>query len=165
MSSDLTPDHRSVIAAHKHDTTLHLLAAASGLGPLADATAKAIAPPRTTRTGQAYGRPVLRVPDDDPAGFEPTGSWCVAILVDASTDWKSLLQMGRRLGVNGRSRTQFHLSHRFDPVKIFDPWTALASTVDYAAYVNRKNLLKHVLEQLNHQNLRDHAAGSVPGIP
>jgi len=165
LPPSLTPDQRSVISAHKHDTTLYLLAAAPSLRRLADTTAKAIGRPRTTKAGQAYGRPVVRVSDDDPGRFEPTGSWCVAILVDASTDWKPLLQMGRRLGVNGQGRTQFHIGERLDPVTTLEAWTVLSSTPDFAAFADSKNLLKHVLEQLNHQNVRDHAAGSVPGIP
>lgn len=165
MPPTLTPTQRGVIAAHKHDTVLHLLAAPNHLRPLADAVARRIAAPRTAK-GQAYGRVVRRVPKDDPGRFASTAtSWCLAVLLGPDPDWPNLLRMGRRLGVNGRFRIQFHLPDHLDPIQALDPWTTLTSTPEFADYSDENNLLKHVLEQLNNQSLRDHAGGSVLGIP
>lgn len=162
MPPSLPPDQRSVIAAHKHDTTLYLLAGSGPLANTADAVHTRIPAPRTTAQG-AYGRRVTRVASDDPARFQPTGSWCLAILVDASTDWNRLVLMGRRLGVEPLTRIRFHFPVGVNET-IFDPWAELTSTPMYDLYRDVPELVRHVLEQLNDQNHRDHAGGAVPGL-
>lgn len=162
MPPSLPPDQRSVIAAHKHDTTLYLLAESPSLWKTADAVRTRIPAPRTTPQG-AYGRRVDRVASDDPAQFQPTGSWCLAILVGASTDWKAFVLMGRRLGVEPLTRMRLHLPAGVNET-VLDPWAELTSTPRYAAFADVPELVRHVLEQLNEQNHRDHAGGAVPGL-
>ena len=151
-----------MIAAHKHDTTLFLLASPPSLAKIADAVRKRIPAPRITAHG-AYGRPVSRVRSDDAATFRPTGSWCLAILVDPSTDWKPLILMGRRLGVEPLTRIRFHLPTGVSEA-ILEPWGELSSTPRYDVYGDARELVRHVLEQLNDQNHRDHSGGTVPGL-
>jgi len=162
MPPTLPPDKRTVIAAHKHATTLHILAGSGPLSKIADAVRTKIPQPRTTPQG-AYGRPVTRVASDDPAKFQPTGSWCLALLVDASTAWEPLVRMGRRVGVEPLSRIRFHLAAGIKD-SILEPWGELNSTPQYDAFDDVNELVRHVLEQLNDQNHRDHAAGAVPGL-
>ncbi len=158
----LTSDQRSVIAAHKHDTTLFLLAAPA-TGRLADEVQRRI--PKARRHGdRLYGRKVERIPGDDPTQAPRPKSWTMAVILHADFDLGGLIPWARRLATRDQQRIRFHYRPPFDPDRFLTPWTEIQASPVHFAHDDTNGLIQHCLEQLNAQTYLDHQHDGIPGI-
>lgn len=155
-----------MIVAHKHDTTLYVMAESEDCIPRRDALVSRIPPPRTTSEGQ-YGRRVVAIGPDGLGPIPTAESWCLAVLVCPGDRMERLIAWARGgLEAPHLARIRFYVQPSHDPFEALASWTSdVAPTADVSQPANENALMRLVLFHLNGQIYADFAPGKPPGVP
>ena len=157
MPPTLPSSIRAVIDAHKHDTTLFVLALGDPCTDLARRLVARIPRPRATAQG-VYGRHAQRLGLDRLGDVEASSSWTLAVL-NCGADPSNLVKWANRL--TARARTRLRIYQGKD-AKVFRGWPdPLPEIPDIE---DEDTMLRMVLEQLNEQTYQDHADDPPPGV-
>lgn len=156
----LPSDQRDVIAAHKHDTVLFVLA---GNRPCRDWVA---------RVGQAfpapkrrdYGRRVLVGDFGSVARIDPKKSWALVLVVCPADDLMGVARWAKRLP-RGQLRRIRILLHPSASEAQLAPWTTAMGQEPRAARVIAANrLIQEAAAHLNQVTYEDHAPNAARGL-
>jgi hypothetical protein len=165
VTPSLPSEHRDVVAAHKHDTVLYVLAEDAACRTRRGDLLGRIPVPRNTPAG-TYGRHARAIDPADLRRFPSEPSWCMAVLACANDALERLVAWARGAGSAHLWRIRFYVDPPADPIKVLEPWTlAVSPLVDAFEAPSLNALTQAVLVQLNDQVYADHALRKPPGVP
>lgn len=157
----LPSDQRDVVAAHKHDTVLHVVA---GRRPCATWLARVRAAFPAPKRG-AYGRRVQCAGFDAANGIDTATSWALVILLCPGDDLAPVAKWAGRLPNNQLRRIRILLHPSAQDAQL-EAWNNATGTEAKATKVPDANrLIQEAAAHLNHVTYPDFASSPVRGLP
>ncbi len=156
----LPSDQREVIAAHKHDTVLHVLSGSRPCHDWAGRVRKAFPPPKR----REYGRRVNVAGFDATAQIDTKSSWALVIVLCAADDLAGLAAWAKRLPSSHLRRIRFLLHPNADEAQL-RPWIVATGQEPRAATVAiATRLVQEAAAHLNQVTYEDHAPNPPRGF-
>lgn len=166
MPPESPSDRHAVIAAHKHDTTLFILAFSPACTAWLRAAKERIGAPRQAGPRQSYGRVAKTVKADGLRRISSARSWALGVLLCPEDDLSLLVAWARGLPGKSLARVRFFAAPTTDPDPILRTWNrAFNPLTDLLRPANPNQLARELLKLLNDWIYNDHAPHRPPGAP